>query len=138
MLLMANRVRLCEAVSGMGASVPMVQTAGEATYLIATWFFLRLLGLIYTVAFLSLALQIKGLIGSKGILPVAEFLASQRRLGISRLHRVPTLCWFNSSDASLMLFSWGGVALSLLMAVGVAPMPLLAALWLLYLSLFSV
>src|SRR5262245_9933733 len=42
---LANRTRLCEAVFGMGASVPMVQTDGEATYLIATWLFLRLLGL---------------------------------------------------------------------------------------------
>jgi lipase maturation factor 1 len=136
--LLANRAGLCEAVSGMGASVPMVQTEGEATYLIGTWLFLRFLGLIYTIAFLSLALQIKGLIGSKGILPVAEFLASQRRLGIWRFHRVPTLCWLNSSDASLMFLSWGGVALSLLMVIGMAPMPLLIALWLFYLSLFSI
>src|SRR6185295_7709354 len=61
-----------------------------------------------------------------------------RRVGIWRFHRVPTLCWFNSSDASLMFLSWGGVALSLLMLIGIAPMLLLITLWLFYLSLFSV
>src|SRR6185369_3078022 len=122
----------------MGASVPMVQTGGEATYLIGTWLFLRFLGLIYTIAFFSLALQIKGLIGAKGILPVAEFLASQRRLGIWRFHRIPTFCWLNSSDTLLLTLSWGGVFFSFLVVIGIAPMPMLIVLWLSYLSLFSV
>jgi hypothetical protein len=135
---MANLVQLCEASFGMVASLPLVQTEGAATYLLATWLFLRFLGLIYMVAFLSLALQIKGLIGAKGILPVAEFLASQRRLGIWRFHRIPTFCWLNSSDTLLLTLSWGGVFFSFLVVIGIAPMPMLIVLWLSYLSLFSV
>jgi len=49
------------------------RTASEPTYMLAGWLFLRLLGLIYFVAFVSLATQIKGLVGSKGILPATDF-----------------------------------------------------------------
>src|SRR5437773_3740103 len=40
-----------------------------STYARATWLFLRLLGIVYLLAFLSLNAQILGLIGHEGILP---------------------------------------------------------------------
>lgn len=40
---------------------------------------MRLLAAIYLLAFLSLWLQVHGLIGSKGILPVSAFLNSLRK-----------------------------------------------------------
>jgi len=47
--------------------------------------FLRLLGAVYCVAFLSLWVQIEGLVGSRGILPVRELLLLGREgLGASR------------------------------------------------------
>ena len=112
--------------------------APEPTYLLAGWLFLRLLGIIYLVAFASLATQIKGLVGSNGILPAADFLASRRGWGIRRFYRIPTLFWFNSSDGCLIFLSWTGAVLSLLVIVGIAPALVLASLWLLYLSVFSV
>ncbi len=81
------------------------RTASEPTYVLAGWLFLRVLGLIYFVAFASLATQIKGLVGSKGILPATDFLASRSRWGVQRFYRIPTLCWFNSSDGSLLWLS---------------------------------
>lgn len=107
------------------------------TYVIASWLFLRVMGLIYLAAFLSLAVQIRGLIGRDGILPLEDFLASRRRLGLRRLWRIPTLCWLNASDTFLSLLCWGGVALSLLLVIGLAPLPISILLWAFYLSLFT-
>ncbi len=45
------------------------------SFSLASWLFLRLLGVVYFFAFLSLATQILGLIGHNGILPAREFLA---------------------------------------------------------------
>jgi len=114
------------------------RTASEPTYVLAGWLFLRVLGLIYFVAFASLATQIKGLVGSKGILPATDFLASRSRWGVQRFYRIPTLCWFNSSDGSLLFLSWTGATLSLLLVADIAPALVLGVLWLFYLSLFAV
>ena len=45
-------------------------------YDLVSFLFLRLLGLIYLSAFVSFAVQAQGLIGSHGILPLAEFVDS--------------------------------------------------------------
>ncbi|HEV2394221.1 MAG TPA: lipase maturation factor family protein [Verrucomicrobiae bacterium] len=108
------------------------------TYALSAWLFLRLLGLIYVAAFLSLAGQIHGLAGRHGILPAADLLASCERLGRRRFYRVPTLCWFSASDGFLSVLCWSGVVLALLLAFDVAPLPALICLWVLYLSLFRV
>src|SRR5438067_8137261 len=114
------------------------QTAGHHTYILAAWLFLRLLGLIYLVAFLSLAVQIKGLVGREGILPAADFLGARAHRGLRRLRRLPTLCWLNSGDTFLLFLAWGGAALALLLIVGLAPALILLLLWIFYLSLFNV
>jgi lipase maturation factor 1 len=75
--------------------------------------FLRGMGLIYLVAFWSLAVQADGLIGSRGIAPVGEFLDRARQvLGGDRFWQVPTLMWLDSSDRALHALCWGGVAIS--------------------------
>src|SRR5690349_1583868 len=45
-------------------------------YGLVSWLFPRGLGLIYLAAFLSLALQIRALVGEHGILPLGEYLAA--------------------------------------------------------------
>ena len=47
----------------------------KPTFSLASWLFLRLLGVAYVFAFLSLGLQIPGLIGADGIVPASEYLA---------------------------------------------------------------
>ena len=57
----------------------------EATYQIARWVFVRVLAVVYGVAFASLAVQLDGLIGSHGILPAREFLSLvTQQLGAER------------------------------------------------------
>lgn len=102
------------------------------------WFFLRALGLIYFIAFASFGLQITGLIGANGVLPVKDFLpAVQQTLGLRGYWLVPTLFWLNSSDIFLQLVPWTGAALSLLLLFGFGHWPVLLLLFLGYLSLVS-
>ncbi|MDD9897839.1 MAG: lipase maturation factor family protein [Candidatus Melainabacteria bacterium] len=63
--------------------------------------FIRLLGLSYFFAFGSLLVQIKGLIGSNGILPAFEYLQLAQRQGLNAWVK-PSVFWFNSSDEFLI------------------------------------
>src|SRR6266511_2331313 len=114
------------------------QGVGSGAYFLSSWIFLRLLGLIYCVAFISLGAQIKGLIGSGGILPARDFLLAKAGWGRKRFVQVPTLCWWNFSDRFLQFLCWGGAALAVLLTVGIAPVPVLFLMWAFYLSLFGV
>jgi predicted DCC family thiol-disulfide oxidoreductase YuxK len=106
------------------------------TYFIARRWFLRALGAIFLIAFVSLWIQIGGLIGSGGITPVAEFLrAAHAQLGERAWSISPTLCWFDSSDASLHFLCAGGILLSVLLIFGIAPALSLVGLVAFYLSL---
>jgi hypothetical protein len=106
------------------------------SFLISRWIFLRLLGVVYLAAFSSLWVQIEGLVGSNGILPIKGFLATvKERIGWERLYLLPTLCWADSSDLFLNGLCIAGVVLSCLLIVGVAPALVLFLLWALYLSL---
>ncbi len=107
-----------------------------STYLLARDVFLRLLGVVYLIAILSLWTQIHGLIGSNGILPLGEYLDLVRdRLGPQCYWQLPTLCWLDSSDGFLHGLCAAGTLLAMLLILGIAPIPVLLALWVVYLSL---
>ena len=111
---------------------------GKQEYTLTRWLFLRGLGVVYLVAFASLWTQVLGLIGSRGILPAGDFLQSVDASGNpARFWLVPTLGWLNTSDDFLLFLCWGGVALSVLLILGVLPGPVLALLWAFYLSLVN-
>jgi predicted DCC family thiol-disulfide oxidoreductase YuxK len=106
------------------------------TYFFARRWFLRALGLIFLIAFVSLWVQIDGLVGSGGITPIAEYLpAARAQLGDRAFSVLPTLCWFNSSDAFLHFLCGGGVVFSLFLIFGIAPALSLLGLVAFYLSL---
>ena len=97
------------------------------SYILTRWLFLRLLGLIYLIAFASLLPQIKGLIGANGILPIADFLNAVRaNYGADAYRLAPTLSWLNTSDAFLQLLCWGGILASILVIAGLLTAPALA------------
>ncbi len=105
-------------------------------YFCARRWFLRALGLIYLIAFVSLWVQIDGLVGSNGMSPVSQFLpAAREQLGREAYSLLPTLCWFNLGNAFLHFLCGGGVVLSLLLIAGIAPFVSLIALFVFYLSL---
>ena len=116
---------------------------GRGQSFIARAIFLRSLGVIYLIAFLSLWVQIDGLVGSDGILPAKLFLASARlqtpgNSAVSLFLSTPTLCWISSSDAFLHFLCAGGAVLACMLIAGLAPVPVLFLLWLFYLSLVKV
>jgi predicted DCC family thiol-disulfide oxidoreductase YuxK len=106
------------------------------TYFWARRWFLRMLGLIYLIAFVSLWVQVDGLVGSNGMSPVSQFLPVVRQqVGLDAYFLLPTLCWFDSSNTFLHFLCGGGVVLSLLLIFGVAPALSLVVLFIFYLSL---
>ena len=111
----------------------------RTTFYLSRWLFLRAFGCIYLIAFLSLWVQIHGLVGSNGILPADQYLGAVRQqIGTEGYYLLPTLFWLNPSDACLHFLCAGGVALSLALIVGFFPTVALAGLWMLYLSLVTV
>jgi predicted DCC family thiol-disulfide oxidoreductase YuxK len=103
---------------------------------IARGLFLRLLGCVYLIAFLSCWAQVDGLIGSHGVLPIADYLNFLRdRLPNNRFLIVPTLCWFNASDGFLHFLCAAGSVLSILLILGLVLTLNCLLLWILYLSL---
>ena len=111
------------------------RTLEPARYDLVSALFLRGLGLIYLAAFVSLALQVRGLVGAQGILPLEEYLAAARAgWGTDAYWRLPTVFWLNASDAALMAGAIAGIGLSVLLAVGIAQRLALVGLCVLYLS----
>jgi predicted DCC family thiol-disulfide oxidoreductase YuxK len=103
---------------------------------LTAWIAIRLLALVYLAAFVSAWLQMPGLAGSHGILPAADYLrALHARYGSLALWAAPTLGWISASDGFLLALCGAGALLSVLLAVGAAPIVCLALLWLLYLSI---
>jgi hypothetical protein len=105
-----------------------------ADHLIARWLFLRALGLIYFSAFFALLYQVRGLIGSEGILPAGEFLRSLHQIGWLRFWYAPTLLWFSSSDTWLMTVCWAGLIAALLVVADIWPRAMLLVCFLSFLS----
>ena len=107
-----------------------------STYALTAWVFLRLLGVCFLIAFVSLWSQIHGLVGDDGILPAAEYLSRARdTLGSACYWKLPTVCWLSTEGAFLDVLCGVGTLMAVLLIIGVAPIPVLALLWLLYLSL---
>jgi len=105
-------------------------------YELVSFLFLRGFGLIYLAAFLSFAVQAKGLIGSHGVLPLAELIdAVTASTGRERFWLMPMVFWWNSSDLAIRAACWAGVAFSLLLTCNLLPRLSLLLLYVLYLSL---
>jgi hypothetical protein len=104
-------------------------------YWLTRFVILRLLGLMYLVAFLVLAQQIVPLIGDGGLTPARDFLsrvAAHSSSAFTAFVKLPSLFWFALNDTLLRLAAWLGVALSVLVVAGYANAVLLFVLWLLY------
>src|SRR5256885_10677673 len=87
---------VCSSDLGEGTTADITEglatRAGPQSYVLSRWLFLRLFGVVYFVAFISLTLQITGLVGSRGILPAGEFLQRGHAPHRHRAYRlVPTL-----------------------------------------------
>lgn len=129
------------------------EKATPFTHVCTRWVFLRLLGLIYFIAFLSLVPQVQGLIGSNGILPAAGYLrelaeyltgaapAANNLASACNFQcfvHAPTLYWLCPTDGFLNFLCWGGLLASLGVMMSVCTAPLLIVAWAFYLSLVGI
>jgi hypothetical protein len=121
-----------------------------ASWLPAGWFwapgywfgrlaFERGLAAIYVIAFTAAALQFRGLLGSRGLLPIPRYL---RRV---TFWQAPSVFQFRYSDRIFATVAWSGAALAAAMVAGLGDaVPLWASmlawlvLWALYLSIVNV
>jgi predicted DCC family thiol-disulfide oxidoreductase YuxK len=105
-------------------------------YDLISFLFLRLFGLVYLSAFISFGVQAQGLIGSHGILPLAQLVDSiASRVGPERFFLMPMVFWWNASDFAIQAVCWAGAGLSLLLVFNLLPRLSLLLLYVLYLSL---
>ena len=107
------------------------------TFHLARFLILRLLGLVYFTGFMILVNQGEALIGSKGILPVEEFVSRVApRLGGTgaAFARLPSVFWYAHSDGLMTAAAWAGAALSLLVILGLTNAVVMLVLWALYMS----
>ena len=125
----------------MKAIWKLFQSKKKPSYWLTRFVFLRLLGFVYLFAFLSLATQVIPLIGDEGLLPAGNFLeryGSQLESKWDAFMAHPTLFWFHISDRWLLVLAWLGVILSLALLLGLANVPLLFLLWIIYMSFVHV
>src|ERR1700722_5147813 len=97
--------------------------------------FLKALGIVYLIAFLSFGVQADGLIGSHGVLPLDNYLRGMHQaMGARAFWYAPTVLWANSSDLALRLAWIAGAALAIVLTLGFFRRTCLVLLLILYLS----
>src|ERR1700754_3849379 len=110
------------------------------TYWLTRYLILRLLGLIYVVAFAAAINQLIPLIGANGLLPAGSFL--QRYSDVmgpaAGFLRLPSLFWLSHSDTMLLTVAWMGFLLSCMVLAGFTNALILFVLWLIYLSFVNI
>ncbi len=111
--------------------------APASDYNLTSWLFLKLLSLVYFAAFLSLAVQISGLVGPTGILPFQDILDNfYQQQGVSAWWMMPNLFWFSSSNLALHSVTILGCVFSVFLFLGRWQRLSLITLFILYLSLY--
>ncbi len=110
------------------------------SYWLTRFLILRLLGLVYCMAFLCLVNQALPLIGEEGLLPAGAFLGrveAHYGSGLQGFLQLPSIFWLHLSDGFLLVMGWAGLALSIALLFGFANAISLAVLWAVYLSFLN-
>jgi lipase maturation factor 1 len=114
------------------------RTVSPLCYASVEWIFLRILAAIYAIAFASCGVQVTGLIGERGILPVGRYLeAISQHFGAEAFWMLPSVFWIAHGDAALRGVSIAGVVISIVLLLGYFERICLICLFVLYLSLCS-
>lgn len=107
-----------------------------ARYALTSFLFLRFFGAILLAAFISLAVQIRALVGHDGLLPAGPyFYAAHHGWGDVAYWRLPSLFWLNASDTALFGATLIGALCGLLVLVNLFARPALLVALVLHLSL---
>jgi len=105
-------------------------------HVLTTQLFVRILGFIYLIAFVSFGVQAAGLIGANGILPIADTIHILREsYGTIRYWLFPTVFWLNARPAAISTTWIAGSVFAVLLMLGVAQRASALASFVIYLSL---
>ena len=100
------------------------------------WLFVRLLAAIYLIVFASLGVQVTGLIGARGILPIGRYLAAvSQTFGPRGYALMPTIFWLGNGDGVLIAGCIAGAVIAVALLAGYFERTCLICLYALYLSL---
>lgn len=109
---------------------------GQPQYFTAVFLFRSVLAILFLISFVSFAVQARGLIGTRGILPVDQFVDTLKNSGVG-WWSAPTLFWWWHSNAAIEWISWIGAACSLVCAFPFFQRWLFAVIFGLYLSIVT-
>jgi hypothetical protein len=105
---------------------------GPRGYWLVRFAILRLLGLVYAVAFATAVFQLVALVGEDGLLPAEVFLDRVReQYGFFEL---PTIFFVDCSDAMLLGVSVVGLVVAIAVMLGLENAGAMLVLWILYMS----
>lgn len=76
------------------------ESTSKPTFLLSRWLFLRALGVVFAIAFVSLWWQLDGLFGSHGIFPAAEYFQAVQP-DSDAWYQLPSICRLYTSDPLL-------------------------------------
>jgi len=114
------------------------RTVSPLCYASVEWLFLRVLAAIYFIAFASFGVQVTGLIGERGILPLGRYLqAMSQTFGVRSYWMLPSVFWIAHGDVVLRLACIAGAVISVVLLFGYFERSCLICLFALYLSLCS-
>ena len=88
------------------------------------------------IAFVSLAVQAKGLFGANGVMPITMLVESAKRAGHS-FGQHPSALWWEAGDAMITGVWITGLVAALALLLGLLPKAALAVAWFAYLSFVS-
>jgi len=95
-----------------------------------------MLGVVLLIAFVSLGVQVEGLFGSRGVVPIDMFVESAKRAGHSFWDH-PSGLWWSASDGAITAVWVTGAAAAVALIAGLVPRISLAVCWFTYLSFVS-
>jgi hypothetical protein len=106
------------------------------TYTIASILLPRFIGIIYFISFGAFAFQIKGLLGSNGILPIKSYLeALKLYYGKKAIYFSPSIFWYKNNDSFLLFIMYIASLMGLCLAF--SPWPLLSSVLLFILCILQ-
>jgi hypothetical protein len=126
------------AESSKAAEVAEARKSRPSTYYISSWLFLRIMGALYVIAFVSVWVQIHGLIGEEGISPMEQYftmLDTGLYSGQSSFFEFPSVFWISRADWMIHLVCALGTLSSLLLTLDILPGLTTFVSWFMYLSI---
>ncbi len=108
------------------------------SHVLLRWIFLRILCFCFLAAFISIGVQITGLYGENGILPIASTIkVLGYRLADAAFINYPSIFFVDSHDSTLRSACYLGIIASAFGFCGILTGPMILLCWIIYLSIAS-